>query len=101
MVYSKKIKTYISSILLIHLLFGTINGSVFAYTSGNLDPNGSSYGYTLSDSHEETGPVYDWREINTIGTPLSLSGNTAIIPFGFNFPFFDTVQTSFKFHSNG
>lgn len=59
--------------------------------------------YTISTSHESSGPVYDWQDIAATGTLVSdltgtnnewtthangQDGEEGMLPFGFNFPFY-------------
>jgi subtilisin family serine protease len=46
------------------------------------------FGYTWIDSHEPNGPVFNWMDITTTGTPVYLGDDdqvTVSLPFAFNF----------------
>jgi hypothetical protein len=61
-----------------------------------------SYGYSWKDSNQPGGPVYDWIEISTTGTALSLGDDQGVnvaLPFTFNF--YGQNKTSVMISSNG
>jgi len=61
-----------------------------------------AFGYIWMDSTEDNGPVFDWFEINGVGTRVPLedeSGRTVALPFGF--PFYGDVKTQVGIASNG
>jgi len=68
---------------------------------GSGGPDG--FGYNWVDSDEFGGPAYDWVEINTLGTALSLSDDdiSTNLPLGFTFKFYGTDFTTVKVCSNG
>ncbi len=59
--------------------------------------------YTWIDSNEFGGPVFDWVEINTIGTAVSLTDDSysADLALGFDFTFYGNVFSTVKICSNG
>jgi hypothetical protein len=60
------------------------------------------FGYTWIDNDEPFGPVYAWREIGNVGTPLVLSDDDfEEVALPFEFPFYATLQTTVKISSNG
>jgi hypothetical protein len=64
------------------------------------------FGYTWVDSDEPAGPVYDWTDISTVGTPVPFpsyedDGTVGPIPIGFNFPFYGNNFTELYACSNG
>ncbi|NOR46076.1 MAG: hypothetical protein GQ534_10875 [Candidatus Delongbacteria bacterium] len=62
-----------------------------------------SYGYWWKDSDEWDGPVYNWEEINVLGTALGLSddGESASLPLGFTFNYYGVDYTSVIVGANG
>jgi hypothetical protein len=61
-----------------------------------------NFGYQWIDSNEPAGPDFNWVDITTIGTQLSLDDDdhaTVSLPFTFNFYGFD--HASVKISSNG
>jgi subtilisin family serine protease len=62
------------------------------------------FGYTWRDSDDPNGPTFDWVDITTIGTPLSLTGDDATtsgVPIGFTFPFYGGTFSSVNVCTNG
>ena len=62
------------------------------------------FGYKWIDSDEAGGPVFDWVEIRTIGTPIPFTGddqNLGYFPIGFDFPFYGTNFNQFRACTNG
>ena len=83
----------------------TYNAAI-SYTSKKDAKGGGgpdSYGYEWRDSDAPDGPVYNWIEINTFGTVVSLTDEllSPPIPLGFTFNFYGTDFTSVKVCSNG
>ena len=69
---------------------------------GRGGPDG--FGYRWIDNRESGGPVYDWQDISTTGTRITLAGDeasTSGIPIGFSFPFYGNSFTSFRITTNG
>ncbi|MCD4819446.1 MAG: choice-of-anchor D domain-containing protein [Candidatus Cloacimonetes bacterium] len=62
-----------------------------------------SFGYSWKDSNELDGPIYNWIDISSIGTPISLADDEVAGPFalGFAFAFYGNVHSSIKISSNG
>jgi len=65
------------------------------------------FGYKWVDSDEPGGPVFDWVDISTIGTPVDLGpppaddDNSGPIDLGFSFPFYGNAFTTVNVCSNG
>lgn len=62
------------------------------------------FGYWWIDSNEPNGPIYNWIDISSIGTPITVLGdddNSGPYAFGFNFAFYDNIYDSFRFCTNG
>jgi subtilisin family serine protease len=65
-----------------------------------------AYGYRYVDSDEPGGPVFDWFDISTIGTPINTgsSGDDISvfnIPIGFSFPYYGGLYETVTFNTNG
>ncbi len=63
-----------------------------------------NFGYIWYDSYEPGGPVYNWRDINGIGTEVTFPHNdegTSLIPIGFDFDFYGTSYSQFRINPNG
>ncbi len=64
-----------------------------------------AFGYRFQDSDEPGGPVFDWIDISTIGTPiagLDLDDElSAPIALGFTFPFYDNSFSTVRVSTNG
>jgi subtilisin family serine protease len=62
------------------------------------------FGYSWTDSDEPGGPIFDWIEIDAIGTPIPLTGddqNAGWFPIGFDFSFYGNTFSEFRASSNG
>ncbi|RLD41989.1 MAG: hypothetical protein DRI89_08445, partial [Bacteroidetes bacterium] len=61
------------------------------------------FGYEWIDSDEAGGPIYNWIEINAMGTDHGLSGDDAFVTISlpFSFPFYENAYSSLKASSNG
>jgi len=62
------------------------------------------YGHRWIDSDEPGGPVFNWTDIRSVGTLISISGdeqNSGPLPIGFSFPFYDNTFPSFTVCTNG
>ncbi|MDD1748371.1 MAG: C25 family cysteine peptidase, partial [Methanothrix sp.] len=75
------------------------------YTNSNPQATGSggpdTYGYTWKDSDAAGGPSYNWVEINSIGTPVSLAYQYAEIFLPFPFSFYGLEKTKMRITSYG
>ena len=62
-----------------------------------------AFGYTWIDSEEANGPVYDWVEINGVGTAAGSGDDANLGPFdlGFEFPFYGVMQNQVRICTNG
>jgi len=62
-----------------------------------------AFGYKWIDSDEAGGPTFNWIEINSIGTLLSITddGNVGPYEIGFPFEFYENTFTQFRVASNG
>jgi len=62
-----------------------------------------AFGYRWIDSDEAGGPTFNWIEINSIGTLLSITDDGNVGPFaiGFPFEFYGVTFDSFRVASNG
>jgi hypothetical protein len=61
-------------------------------------------GWRWIDSDQPNGPVYQWKDISAIGTPVTFSTNDETLgPFdmGFTFPYYGQNFTSYLICSNG
>jgi subtilisin family serine protease len=60
------------------------------------------FGHGWIDSNEPGGPVFDWVDITSDGTPVTLSDDSfAEVTLPFTFSFYGVEQTSIKISSNG
>ncbi len=60
------------------------------------------YGYTWTDSNEPGGPAFDWIDISTTGTSVSLGDDDdATVALPFAFPFYGVDQNNLRIVSNG
>jgi hypothetical protein len=69
---------------------------------GNGGPD--MFGYTWRDSDDPGGPMFDWVDLTTIGTPISLTGddaNQAGVLIGFPFPFYGNMFSTVNVCTNG
>ncbi len=69
-----------------------------------LDQGGpDGFGYYWVDSDEYGGPTYDWVEIDSVGTALTMSDddNQGPFPLGFTFDFYGNSFTGVRVCSNG
>lgn len=59
------------------------------------------FGYTWIDSHDLlNGPDFEWVDITTVGTQLTLNGDEDVqfnVPIGFPFPFYGDTTGSFNY----
>jgi hypothetical protein len=63
-----------------------------------------NYGYMWTDSNENGGPDYSWRDISASGIEVSFSQNdegTSLMPIGFTFNFYGEDYTNFRINPNG
>jgi len=62
------------------------------------------FGYTWRDSDDPNGPAFDWVDITSIGTRLTLTGddqNSQNIPIGFAFPYYGGNFSTVNVCTNG
>ena len=72
------------------------------YNYNDIPPEYTRYSAISSVDDSDDAPVYDWIEINSIGTDLQLEDDTHTrIPIGFDFKFFDQTYDSLTVCSNG
>lgn len=62
-----------------------------------------AFGYNWRDSDDPAGPAFNWIEINTLGTAVSLDDdtNSGPLPLSFPFPFYGVEFNAFRICSNG
>ena len=63
-----------------------------------------NYGYMWYDSDETYGPVYNWRDISSLGTVVTFTHNdqgTNLMPIGFDFNFYGVDYSDFRINPNG
>ena len=61
-----------------------------------------AFGYRWADSNEPGGPAYDWVDISTTGTAVSLGDDaTTTVALPFPFSYYGVDQTSVRIVSNG
>jgi len=62
-----------------------------------------AWGHNWVDSDEPAGPAYDWIDITSVGTSVTLGDDdsTDAIPIGFTFPFFENSYSDIFIGSNG
>ncbi|MEO0075681.1 MAG: hypothetical protein ABIK31_06200, partial [candidate division WOR-3 bacterium] len=73
-------------------------------TKGGGGPDAYGYRYIDNDTVAPNVPVYDWKDISTVGTRvLGLMDDNVVGPFpiGFNFPYYWYRVNSFYVSSNG
>ena len=89
----------------IELTFTNDDGEEFAQNEYEIPApqSGITYNFIDSGSEDENAPVYDWVEINEIGTNLGLTDDSHItdVPIGFGFPYYGEVYHSMTVCSNG
>ena len=69
---------------------------------GTLNWNITQSDYQALDSNQTNGPTYNWQDISTTGTALSLGDDDAEqISLPFNFPFYGATKNTVKISSNG
>ena len=63
------------------------------------------FGYRWRDSDSAGGPVFDWFDIDAVGTPITFGSyddaNSGPIPIGFPFPFYGNSFTDLRVCTNG
>ncbi|MBC8310766.1 MAG: T9SS type A sorting domain-containing protein [Candidatus Marinimicrobia bacterium] len=89
----------------IELTYQSDDGSNFVdaeYNYNIVTPTYTHYSAISSVDTSDDAPIYDWIEINTIGTDLELQDDTHTrIPIGFDFKFFGQTYDSLTVCSNG
>ncbi len=74
---------------------------------GSASPRGGggpdAFGYRWADSDDPSGPVFQWVEINDVGTLLNMADDTYTPPrfLGFFFPFYGANYSSVRISANG
>jgi hypothetical protein len=61
-------------------------------------------GWRYLDSDQAGGPVYNWKDISTIGTAIAFTAddqNLGPFPIGFSFPFYGSTFTTYRVSANG
>jgi|GEM_PF-3684240 len=78
------------------------------YSVGQVLPNGAKQTapneivYKWTDSKQTNGPKFNWVEISSVGTSLSLGDDGEYqLNLPFNFPFYDEVKNTLKIGANG
>lgn len=75
-------------------------GEPVLYGSGADGPDG--YGYSWVDNKNGGGPVFDWIDITSLGTQLSLGDDSyQMVDLPFDFPFYDSLRSTVYVSSNG
>ena len=82
-----------------------VSSDEYSYLSSQPSPS-CDYGYKAfdhSDTDYDEAPVYDWVEINQIGTNLNLTDDSVIndVQIGFDFNYFGETYNSMTVCSNG
>jgi len=76
------------------------SGGLVAAGSGGPD----LFGYRWFDSDEPGGPIFEWLDITSLGSPIPLTRDDQTItgiPLGFDFPFYGNTYTTVNVCSNG
>lgn len=64
--------------------------------------DGESFGYQWIDSNEAGGPTFNWEDISSTGTQLSLSDDSyQSVSLPFDFPFYEALKSTVYVSSNG
>ena len=85
-------------------LTGIFESSAGATAPGAKVSGPDNFGHIVVDSDEPGGPVFQWADITTIGTRLTLTGDDAIrtnVPIGFAFPFYGNAYSTVNVNVNG
>ncbi len=80
---------------------GTITGATWSTEAPVIDLE-ADYQWTTSD--DAGGPAYEWVDISSTATTISMSGddqNTGPHPIGFTFPYYGENYTTFRISTNG
>ena len=68
-------------------------------------PRHDSFGYRWNDSDSAGGPVYEWKDITGLVSPVSFSdpnnGNSGYKPLGFYFQYYGNTYNYVRFCTNG
>ncbi|MFO7809991.1 MAG: hypothetical protein R6V47_01290, partial [Candidatus Delongbacteria bacterium] len=85
---------FLAAALICHNVFA-------AAQKGGGGPDGG--GYYWIDSDDASGPAFNWVEISSLGTPLSLGDDemSSSLNLGFNFEYYGSFFSSLKVSSNG
>ena len=63
-----------------------------------------NFGYQWFDSYESNGPIYNWRDISSLGTVVTFvdpNQGTDLMQIGFDFYFYGTYYSEFRINPNG
>jgi len=80
--------------------------SAYEMMAGEGDSRGSggpdAHGYRWVDSDEPGGPAFDWQDISSVGTQVTLGDDDAtLVVLPFTFPFYDSNWFEIALSSNG
>jgi hypothetical protein len=70
-------------------------------TEGRGGPD--AFGYVWRDNEDADGPVFNWVDIRTMGTALTLADNgvSSAVPLGFSFNYYGTSYNELRVFANG
>ena len=94
--------TTTSSMEYVELPKGQLNTVAGAPVLHGFGDDGTEAGYSWVDSNEPGGPTFDWIDISSTGTPLSLyDDNYATISLPFDFEYYGEIKSQLHVSSNG